>query len=728
VTLATQANNSNPLEMAAMKYASLGWHVLPCRAGEKRPLTANGFRDATTEESTIRRWWHQWPDANVGIATGDRSDVWVLDVDGPQGLAEWNQLQVEHGNPPKTRTVRTPRGGLHLYFVVPHGGDIGCRTKIAGTSIDVRGTGGYVVAPPSSTPDGNYQLVHDIAIAPASAWLLDFVTQTRPATKPEVSLPIPTATRPDACSRAVAYVQAMPEAISGQGGHDAAFRVARACYTGFGLSVDETFKILRDVYNPRCQPSWSEQELRHKAKSVAETPSEHPRGYLFSSQRSIPASLPLGNLPVISSSPNPPKPRFEFLDSRTFAQGDYRPEWLIKNVLVRGEPAGLGGPMKALKTSIAVDLAVSLATGTPMLGTFEVPHVTTTAIISGESGRSTLQKTGERVCAAKNLTLAEVDDRLHWCFEIPCLSDLGGVTQLVEALCERGVRVAILDPLYLMLGDINAGSIFEAGTLLRNVASLFLAYNITPVILHHARKVLPVGQGMELSDLSHAGFAEFVRQYLLINRMERYEHDGRHILNLRIGGSAGHGGEYSVEVNEGTLNEDFSGRRWDVTVKSEHKQAVPTVEDREATKIAAHVAKMKGKTTKFLANLDEELATGVPAVTANKLKTKYGWQNADLQRIVECLLLDKQIELHDFTYTAGKGAQREAQGYRRPVSSVQPSLPFELRRGAIDQPVETADQPVGPAESTDQPVDPGEGDEINRSTGWVSPDIGGTHR
>src|SRR4051812_16710172 len=81
----------------------------------------------------------------------------------------------------------------------------------------------------------------------------------------------------------------------------------------------------------------------------------------------------------------PPAARFELLDSAEFATGNYQPEWLVEGVLVRGQPAVVAGPSKCMKTSALVDLAVSLATGTPFLGRFDVPRPERVALVSGES-------------------------------------------------------------------------------------------------------------------------------------------------------------------------------------------------------------------------------------------------------------------------------------------------------------------------------------------------------
>ncbi len=117
---------------AALAYAHRSWSVLPlhsinasrcscgnlaCQSSGKHPLTPHGVYDATTDESTIREWWSRWPDANVGIATGARSGLLVLDFDVQRGGREsYEALTAEHGDSfARTVAVQTGGGGLHLY-------------------------------------------------------------------------------------------------------------------------------------------------------------------------------------------------------------------------------------------------------------------------------------------------------------------------------------------------------------------------------------------------------------------------------------------------------------------------------------------------------------------------------------------------------------------------------------------------------------------------------------
>src|SRR5262249_30600083 len=127
-----------------------------CKSPGKHPMTPDGLKSATTDPAAIASWWQQWPKANIAIRTGEVSAIWVLDLDGEEGIAALKQLEAELGSLPKTVSARTGGGGMHLYFRYPPGAAIGNRTRVRGLPIDVRGTNGYVLAPPSSHVSGNF--------------------------------------------------------------------------------------------------------------------------------------------------------------------------------------------------------------------------------------------------------------------------------------------------------------------------------------------------------------------------------------------------------------------------------------------------------------------------------------------------------------------------------------------------------------------------------------------
>jgi hypothetical protein len=152
--------NAIPTELeAALEYARRGIPVFPCNPLDKKPLTPNGFKDATTDETQIRAWWQRWPNAMIGAPTGSVSGMWVVDSDKDatrniDGEATLAQLVAQHGEIPKTLMTLTPRGGKHRIFTWDNTVEIRNSASKIGPSIDVRGEGGYVCLPPSRSANG----------------------------------------------------------------------------------------------------------------------------------------------------------------------------------------------------------------------------------------------------------------------------------------------------------------------------------------------------------------------------------------------------------------------------------------------------------------------------------------------------------------------------------------------------------------------------------------------
>jgi len=145
------------LKEYALMYAKMGLAVFPLKPKDKRPANANGCKGATTDPWQIETWWSISPDSNIGIATGSVSGGLLVidldideekDIDGRESLREWQQ---EHGELPDTWTSITGRGGYHLLYR-----DSAVNQNRVGLyeGIDIRGEGGYIVAPPSIHPNG----------------------------------------------------------------------------------------------------------------------------------------------------------------------------------------------------------------------------------------------------------------------------------------------------------------------------------------------------------------------------------------------------------------------------------------------------------------------------------------------------------------------------------------------------------------------------------------------
>lgn len=191
--------------MIALSYAKRGWGVFPlhfvhsekcrcmspnCASPGKHPIAKyapNGVKDATTDETKVIEWWGDCPPANIGVATGKKSGIFVLDVDYKNGGKESvKKIIAEHGEPGITATAITGNG-CHYYYKYPTDGSvIKCSTNIGGyAGLDIRGDNGYVVAPYSSHISGNQYHWHKdrsyskVEIAEAPEWLLDIARNPR---------------------------------------------------------------------------------------------------------------------------------------------------------------------------------------------------------------------------------------------------------------------------------------------------------------------------------------------------------------------------------------------------------------------------------------------------------------------------------------------------------------------------------------------------------------------
>jgi hypothetical protein len=186
--------SESSLSSCALDLASRGWRVLPvhtvqsgnctcgreCEKPGKHPHIKNWPQKASSEPAQIKKWWKRWPDANIGIATGEESGIFVVDIDGEEGRETLAKLMAEHDWQPNTLTAVTGRG-KHLYFQHPSKPVKSSAGQI-GAGVDVRGEGGYIIAPPSRHASGAVYRWEDPkkAVAVPPDWLVELVCSAIP--------------------------------------------------------------------------------------------------------------------------------------------------------------------------------------------------------------------------------------------------------------------------------------------------------------------------------------------------------------------------------------------------------------------------------------------------------------------------------------------------------------------------------------------------------------------
>jgi hypothetical protein len=165
--------------------AGRGWHLFPVEAKGKLPLLKGWPEAATSDIAQLEAWTVQFPGCNWGLATGTASGLVVIDVDGAEGRASLADLDRQGLTLPAALTVTTGRtdGGEHLYFCLPFGVDIrNDQSGKIGAHIDVRGTGGFVVCPPSIHASGKqYRCIDPSApVAELPGWVIERLTVRPP--------------------------------------------------------------------------------------------------------------------------------------------------------------------------------------------------------------------------------------------------------------------------------------------------------------------------------------------------------------------------------------------------------------------------------------------------------------------------------------------------------------------------------------------------------------------
>lgn len=166
---------------AAMAYGALGWRVLPCQPSGKTPILKDWPNRASTDPDVITSWWRDQPTANIAVATGPGSGIFVLDVDGAEGEAALAELERKHGPLPDLfPQQRSGSGnGWHAFLAWPEGRTIRNSAGRIGRGIDVRGEGGACMLAPSLHRSGRRYAwalgssPRDLAPEPAPEWLLE---------------------------------------------------------------------------------------------------------------------------------------------------------------------------------------------------------------------------------------------------------------------------------------------------------------------------------------------------------------------------------------------------------------------------------------------------------------------------------------------------------------------------------------------------------------------------
>lgn len=447
---------------AVLGYVARGWPVLPCKPGGKEPLTAHGSKDATTNEATICSWWARWPDANIGIATGSASGLLVVDIDPRNGSNEQlAELEKRHGELSTDYVVGTSDGGRHYYFRLPNGEAVPC-SKLA-PGIDIKGDGGYVIAPPSIHPSGHaYCLKHEGYVPPAPDWL---IAELRP--------------------KANAQAHAQGGATVGVDGLHVSSEIKRLIREGKpkGQRSEAIFKVIRAMVKAGHADTEISTILLDPANKLSEKPLEHGPAWLqaeINRARVKPDTEgQAANGKDASSTGKQNRP-----SAGVVCLADVEPEeveWLWHPYIPIGKVTSIEGDPGLGKSWLLMAIAAAISKGGEGLLGKPAAAPATCLLISAEDGladtiRPRLDGLGADV------------KRIHALDQTP-IADEKGVALLEKHIGELHPALVVIDPLVAYMGgkiDMNKAN--QTRQIMAGLAQLAEKYRCAIVVLRHLSK------------------------------------------------------------------------------------------------------------------------------------------------------------------------------------------------------------------------------------------------
>ncbi|HUV69758.1 MAG TPA: bifunctional DNA primase/polymerase [Terracidiphilus sp.] len=381
----------NTLPHEVIEGAQRGWRLFPVKARGKLPLIADWPSKAASDPAALEAWAREYPQCNWGMATCEPSGVFVVDVDGEAGRASLADLERQGLTLPATLTVTTGRadGGTHFYYRMPPGVDIhNDQSGKIGPHIDVRGTGGFVVCPPSVHASGKvYRFVDpSAAIADAPGWVIERLTarQAMPTTG----------------------AQASPQAVT-KGGRTNALVSLAGTMQRRGMSPEAIEAALLAENAAKCSPPLPESKVRAIARDI---PARYPNAPKEN-------GLKLVELGDLLSRPVVPV------------------DWILRGRLAAGSVSLVVSKPKVGKSTLARNLALAIARGEPFLGW---------AVKRGTVLYLALEERSEDVAADFRALGADGSEDI-------LLADAGTALDVVTILWERKPVLLVVDPLFRLL-------------------------------------------------------------------------------------------------------------------------------------------------------------------------------------------------------------------------------------------------------------------------------------
>lgn len=458
------------LHAAALRFAGAGIPVFPCVPGTKVPATDHGFHDASTDPAVIDKWWTEEPRLNIAFSP-HQAGLGVIDIDGDEGEASWEKWQDENARLAPTYTIRTPRGGRHLYYrgILP-----ATQSKL-GVHLDTRGVGSYALIPPSQVGGGSYTLLDSRPPVDLDPSVHEFLERLK---REHVKAASADLDKPENIARATRllkdYVARGHVAVEGQMGDNRTF--VTACEVlNLGLNAETAADLIADLWNPYCVPPWDEEELRVKVENAARYAQNDAGAWAVGSSQDVFGSALDKLAPDLTDDPPPEQPKRRRFRPWSLSELRSRPppSWLIPDLLPDKGVSMLYGEPGSFKSFIACGWSFDLASvGVPV------------AYVAGEGATGVAQ----RIFALQAMLGVPDDIPLHVMDATPWASDGDQVVEFIEELAAIKPALVVIDTLARSAVGMNENDAKDMGLFVAFLDAIKIRLNCAVLVIHHSGK------------------------------------------------------------------------------------------------------------------------------------------------------------------------------------------------------------------------------------------------
>ena len=471
------------------------WKLFPISPGSKTPALEGDWRKhATSDPEQVEAW----RDAGYSLAVDcGASGLLVIDIDGEEGLATAAGMDL-----PPTYTMRTPRGGKHLYYT----GAGPTSVQKLGLKVDTRGEGGYVV-----WEGPGYEPVDEQSPKAQPAWVLPALNmqKDRKASATD-SLDLPVN-----ISRAEQYLSIRAPAIEGEGGNDHTYRTA-AAVRDLGLSADRALDLMLEGWNERCLPPWDAEDLQQVVDNAYRYGQNEESAQAFDFDPKTRFSDVEYDAPPVEEKPS----RFR-LWSLDEAAARPKPTFLFDGVLPARSFGVAYGPMENGKTWLLIDMALRVAMGWDLSGQ-PVNSPRDVVFFAGEGLEDIVHSRCRAWCEYHGLD--RNPERFHLMENFPNVTDEDEIDEMVAEIRKRCSDVAlILVDTYaraMAEGGLSENDPLEVMKFVRQMEVLKRGFGCSVLAVHHSGKDMSLGARGSNSLMAAADFGWEITAEWSVNALQ----------------------------------------------------------------------------------------------------------------------------------------------------------------------------------------------------------------